>query len=279
MTALEPFRTIREGIPMRLLLSVAICLLLASCASSGQRKFYKEYVDVDSLTDIQTLAKGEEPTVVPTTNLHRDVKAAIAKGYVPIGGSSFNGPVDSESAIAKQARRYGAVYVLVSSRYTDTTSITTPLLLPDVQRTYGSGTISSGRSTATYSGTTTTYGTIAVPITSNERRYDQTTVYFVKSTRPVRFGIVPVDLSIEVRTQLERNSGAIVDIVTEGSPAFVANVIPGDVLIELDGVAVKNGQHARELMQTTPSSSTKSVIKVIRKGSQRLIELQLGEGQ
>jgi S1-C subfamily serine protease len=69
--------------------------------------------------------------------------------------------------------------------------------------------------------------------------------------------------------------GAVIDVVAEGSPAFVANVIPGDVLIELNGVAVTNAQHAIALMQAVPSTATKCTVKVLRKGRERVIEFPI----
>jgi serine protease Do len=262
---------------MRFCLSLLLCFLLVACAGSGQRKFYKEYVNIDELKEIETLAKGEEPTIVGSTDLQKDIAAARSKGYIPIGGASFNGRPDSEDAIAKYAKSWGAVLVLVSSKFTNTETTTTPLLLPSTQTSTTTGTIFSSQGSATVSGSTTTHGTVAVPITTTERRFDQVTVYFVKSTRKVRFGLFVADLPMELRVQLERNTGALIENVAEGSPAFVANVIPGDVLVELNGVAVTSGRQALELMQRVPSGSKTCVLKVIRKGTERTIELRLDE--
>lgn len=264
-------------IAMRLFFSCVICILLAACASSGQRKFYKEYVNIDELKDVQTLAKGEEPTITFATDLERDIKVARSKGYIPIGGASFNGTPDSESAITKHAKSWGAVLVLVSSKFTNTATTTTPLLLPSTQTTTGSGAIYGSQGSATFSGSTTTHGTVAVPITTTERRFDQVTVYFVKSTRKVRFGLFVADLPMDLRVQLERNTGALIENVSDGSPAFVANVIPGDVLVELNGVPVTSGQQAVELMQAVPAGSRTCRLKVIRKGTERTIDLRLDE--
>lgn len=262
---------------MRTFLALIGCLLLVACASSGQRKFYEEYVNIDELKEVQTLAKGEEPTIIFAADLQREIKIARSKGYIPIGGASFNGTPDSESAIAKHAKSWGAVLVLVSSKFTNTATTTTPLLLPTTQTTTGSGTIYSSQGSATLSGSTTTRGTVAVPITTTERRFDQATVYFVKSTRKVRFGLFVAELPIELRVQLERNTGALIENVSDGSPAFVANVIPGDVLIELNGVPVTSSQQAMQLMQAVPAGDKTCRLKVLRKGTERTIDLRLDE--
>lgn len=261
---------------MRHLLLLA-CIVVAGCASSGQRSYYQEFVNIDDLTEVQTLGKGEEPTIVITRDLAQDVKLARSKGYIPIGGASFNGTPDSEAAIAKHAKSWGAVLVLVNNRFTNTATTTTPLLLPSTQTTTGSGAISGNQGSYTFYGSTTTRGTVAIPITTTERRFDQVTIYFVKSTRKLRFGLFVADMPMDLRVQVERNSGALIENVAEGSPAFAANVIPGDVLIELNGTPVANGQHARQLMESVPPTSKTCKLTVIRKGTERVIELRLDE--
>ncbi|UUZ67957.1 PDZ domain-containing protein [Polaromonas sp. P2-4] len=102
-------------------------------------------------------------------------------------------------------------------------------------------------------------------------------MYFVKSTRKLKFGLFPIDLPPELRAKLERNTGALIDIVAEDSPAFAANVLPGDVLIELNGTIVLSAKHAGELMQAATPKEGKCMLKLIRNGTERSIELRLNE--
>lgn len=258
-------------------IATVACVLLSACAS-GYQQFYKPYVDAKTLPDVQTLAPGEKPKVFSSNDLQRDVKIARSRGFQPIGHSSFNGEIESERAVVQQAQQTGAVLVLVSSKFAETRSITTPLFMPNNQTTYSSGSVYGTYGAANYSGTSTTYGTTVVPITTQQQRYDQTAVFFVKSTRKLKFGLFPIDLPPELRSKLERNTGALIDIVAEESPAFAANVLPGDVLIELNGAIVLNAKHAGELMQAARPSDRKVQLKVIRNGAERVIELVLNEG-
>lgn len=125
---------------MRSRISVLAFLLLTACAS-GYQQFYKPYVDVKTLLDVQTLGQGETPKILVSNDLQRDVKGARSKGYQPIGASSFNGEIESEKAVVQQAQRVGAVLVLVNSKFTETRAITTPLFLPNNQTTYSSGSV------------------------------------------------------------------------------------------------------------------------------------------
>jgi len=76
-----------------------------------------------------------------------------------------------------------------------------------------------------------------------------------------------------MRTELERNTGALIDIVIEDTPAFYSNVMAGDVLVAIDGQLVKNGQHAHELMRALPESQPSSNFLVIRKGEEKSIKV------
>ncbi len=259
---------------MRLITTIVGCLVLAACAS-GYQRFYKPNVDAKTLPDVQLLKEGEMPKIFSSNDLNRDTKIAMSKNYLRIGASSFNGELESEQSVVNQAKAVGAVLVLVNSKFTDTRTITTPLFLPDNQTTYSSGTVYGAYGSANYSGSSTTYGTTVVPITTHQQRYDQGAVYFVKLTGKPKFGVMMLDLTPELRSKYERNTGALIDIVREETPAFIANVLPGDILIELNGTQVINADHASELMRSASPKDGKCILKVIRSGTEKSIELRL----
>jgi hypothetical protein len=263
----------REFLMSRITIIIA-CILLTSCAS-GYQQFYKPYVDARTLPDVKMLGEGEEPNIFTTNDLDRDAKIAISRGYRPIGTSSFNGKLGSKQEVIDQAKEIGAVLVLVNAKFAGTRTTTSPLFLPNNQTTYNSGSVYGTYGSANYTGTSTTYDTTVIPITTHQQRYDQTALYFVKSSKRPKFGLFLIDLSPELRLKYERNTGAIVNIVAEDSPAFKANVLPGDVLIELNGNPITNAKHAKELMESTSPNDGKCSLKVIHNGTEKLIELQL----
>lgn len=260
---------------MRLITISLSCLLLTACASSGFQQYYKPIVDTRTLTEVQLLEPGETPKIFSSNDLQRDVKVAISRGYRPVGQSSFNGEIESEKALMKQAQSVGAVLVLINSKFTENRKITTPVFVPNNQTTYSSGSVYGTSGSAMYSGTSTTYSSTVVPITTHQERYNQTAVYFVKSTRKLKVGLFLIDLPPDLRIKIEQNTGALIDVVAENSPAFVANVLPGDILVEINGTKILSVKHADDVIRATNPTDGKCTLKVIRNGTERQIELQL----
>lgn len=257
---------------MKILSIESIMLLfLISCAQSGYQKFYNPYLDTSTLTEVELLQPGQDPQVFGTDDFERDIRILRAKQYLVVGCSSFNGEYEDTKNAISQAKRIGATVVLVNSKYTNTQTSTSALFLPKNQRTYHSGTVYGGGIYGNYQGASNTYGNTVVPYTIHQRRYDQTAAYLVRSTRKMEFGIFVDDLTPTQRSDLERNLGAFVDLVIEDTPAFYSNLISGDVIIEIDGMVVKNGKHAVELLQQAKRSSPTSVLTIIRKG----VEIEL----
>lgn len=259
---------------MRTFIAILTALAMVGCAS-GYQQFYKPYVDAGTLNDVELLKPDEEPKVYGTNDFDRDTKALRSKQYVPVGYSSFNGKYEDESNVKAQAKRIGATVILVNSKYTNTQTTTSHLFLPNSSTTYHSGSVYSGGASGGYSGTSTTYGNTVVPITTHQMRYDQTAVFFVKSTKKPRFGVSLKNLSDDQRRALERNTGAIVDVVVEGSPAFFSNVLPGDILIKVNDSNVMDAKHASELMQGVSSATSSAVFTVIRNGKEQTITIKL----
>jgi PDZ domain-containing protein len=258
---------------MRVLFILLVAFVMAGCAS-GYQKFYKPRVDARTLRYVELLKPDEEPKVYGTKNFKRDINKLRSKLYIPIGHSSFNGEYEDESKVKAQAKRIGATLVLVNSKYTNTQTTTTPLFFPNSSTTYHSGSVYGSGGYGGYSGTSTTYGSTVVPITTHQRRYDQTAVFFVKSTKKPRFGIFFKNLSNEQRIALERNTGVIIGIVVEESPAFYSNVLPGDILIKVNDSDVRNGKHAHELLGKVSPNANSAVFTVIRKGKEQTITVK-----
>ena len=180
-----------------------------------------------------------------------------SKGYAVVGESGFNAEYEDPANAIKQAKAVGATVVLVNVEYTNTESSTTPLLLPDNRTTYFAG------------GSATTYGTMVVPISSNTRRYDQYGVFFVEWKERARFGIQGKDLTPKLRRKLERNTGMLIEVVVEDTPAFNANVIAGDVLIALDGKTIRDYEAAAKILGAVPESADSAVMTVLRNGEEK----------
>lgn len=274
---------------MRLALNFLFVIFISGCASNGYKDFYKPIRDVNSLTDIQKLEPDEEPIIITSNDLNKDIYTLRSKNYIPLGFSSFNGGKEDIENAKDQAKKIGATLILATSSYTNTQTSTSTLLLPDNKTTYHNGLTSSnttysnnygkeiGKSSSngSYIGTSTTYGTKAIPFTTSQRRYDQTAAFFVKSTKKLRFGLGTTDIPQEVRMQIKRNTGAMINIVFEDSPAFYANLFPGDVIISIDDIEIKDPDHGVEVMNSTPSGQKISQFKIIRDQEEKDVVINL----
>lgn len=249
-------------------------LSISGCATNSYQAFYTQNLTPDDMTKIDALKPGEEPKLLYSQDMDRDYKTLRSKNYVVIGHSSFNGGLEHTDNAIAQAKAVGASVILVNTKYTNTLTTNSTLLLPDNKTTYHSGNIyGSGGGYANYSGTSTTYGTTAVPYTTHQDRYDQSAYFLAKSNQKVRFGIGTAEIPPELRAEIERNTGALVDVVMEDMPAYVANIMAGDVLIAVDGRPVKNADHAGEVMRSVPAENKHSDLTIIRKGKERVIRV------
>jgi serine protease Do len=247
-------------------LLIVACAFLSTC--SGHKQFYKAYFDTKTMPDVQLLGEGEAPKLFSSDDLDRDVKVAVSKGFWPVGASSFNGPLGSDGEIVDQAKEVGAVLVLVKVRFSENRKITYPIFVPNNQTTYTSGTVYGNRGSASYSGTNTTYGSTVIPVDTVQQRYDQAAVFLVKVTKKAKFGVLFADLSQEDKKRYERNTGATADIIREESPAFLADIIPGDIIIEINSVKIINAKHAREFIKAENFKDGKNVVKILRNGKE-----------
>lgn len=274
---------------MKTLILLIAAISLTGCAQSGYKKFYKPYVDANTLTDVELISEDQEPEVFGSDNIKRDHYILLSKGYIAVGQSTFNGGHEDIKYAKAQAKSVGATVILASSQYTNTQTTTTTLLVPDNKTTYHSGSAYSNTSYdsayggyygnsstyGTYNGTSTTYATKAVPVTSQQRRYDQTAVYYVKSNKKYRIGVLYLDLTPEQRIQYERNTGIQIIVVVEETPAFYSNILAGDVLIAIDGDTVNNVIQAGEILDGIPATQNRTVFTVIRNGQEKNIQVKL----
>lgn len=272
---------------MKLIISMFFIAVLSGCASSGYKSFYKPILDVNNLSEVKMLGPDEEPKVLTSNDLKKDIYTLRSKNYIAIGSSSFNGGKESIENAVDQAKEIGATVILAKSNYTNTQTTTSTLLLPNNKTTYHNGLtssnstysnnygkkIGSSSSNGSYIGTSTEYGTQAVPFTSNQRRHDQSAVFFVKSTKKLRFGLGVTEIPQEIRRKIERNTGAMIDIVFEDSPAFYANLLPGDVIISIGDIEIKDPDHGVKVMNSTPTGQQSSAFKIIRDKEEKNITI------
>jgi S1-C subfamily serine protease len=110
---------------------------------------------------------------------------------------------------------------------------------------------------------------VIIPLTGNAA------VYFAKRSNSPRVGIIFRDLTNQDKKAIECNWGAFVRSVVEDTPAFYANILPGDVVIEISGNSIRNADSAyNALKQIEDSKGSIVAIKLIRNKSEREITIK-----
>ncbi|MBL0687181.1 MAG: PDZ domain-containing protein [Sulfurospirillum sp.] len=274
---------------------IIISIIFTGCATSGYKTFYKQYGTNEQLQQVKLnsnykfLEKGEEPQVYSTNNFDIDSKKLRARGYVPIGASSFNGVYENTKNAINQAKRIGATLVLINSSYTNTETRTSTLLLPDNKTTYSSGRSNTnatynsnngyngyGNANTNYYGSSTTYGTKAVPYTTNTRMYNQSAMYFIKNIKKLKFGVGCSDISREKRIELG-SRGVIINLIYENTPIYNSDILEGDIVIKMNGTNIKNYQEFNKILQNFDTSKD-CIWTIIRNNTKKDIKINFKKG-
>lgn len=232
---------------IRSVLTVVISLILAGCAT-GYKDFYKP-VSGATPEAIQTRRAAPPPTDPSVErSVPGDSEVIVAayrkRGYELIGFSMFNsGRSESEAAAIKQGQTVGADLVLIfNPQYTGSVTSNIPMTTPTSTTSYTNGSAtaygSGGTVTAYGNATTTTYGskTTYIPMTVN--RSDYGAAYFVKMH--FNLGAFVRDLNDAERQELQTNQGVVVLTIVDDTPAFRADILPGDIITAIDGERVPN---------------------------------------
>jgi PDZ domain len=222
--------------------ALVLTALLSACAS-GYSQFYQSAPGAtpELIANIRANPPPKTPQLEHAGGANgQTVFDAYARhGYALIGYSSFNsGHRESESSAASQGKRVGAdIVVIIDPRYTGSVTTSVPLTTPTSQTSYTTGTATaygpSGTATAYGNATTTTYGTQTTYIPMTAHRFDYGALYFVK--RHIVFGANIRDLNDDERRSLQSNRGVYVLSVVEGSPAYMGDVLSGDIITNFAG--------------------------------------------
>lgn len=186
---------------VRALIAALGFVALTACATNVQTF----YTPVPHRSDDAPLV-GEPELRPGSGDTSEDIAGMFSGGYELIGYSAYNGPEGNKAQEIDQAKKVGAQVVLYGVKYTDTAN------------------------TGAVGGTTfTRYGAFSFAVPTSVRRYDQVSLFFAKAPR-IGLGVAIRLIKPEEATQLGTNKGMRVTAVVRGSPAFDADVLPGDIL-------------------------------------------------
>lgn len=241
------------------LISVSLLLassLVAGCAS-GYSAFYKPAngATAEQIATLRAAPAPNQPQVERARSGDADklLDAYAKRGYIIIGSSLFNSarPESDDSAILQAKEIKADLVVILNPNYTGSITSAIPITTPTTSTTYSTASATAygrgGPVTAYGSGSSTTYGTTTNYIPMTVHRSDYGAVYFVK--QKFNFGAFFRDLNDSERQELQTNRGAVARLIVDGTPAFNADLLVGDIFVAIDGVAIASTQALSGLLR------------------------------
>jgi len=253
---------------------ITMSLLIFSCATiNPYAKFYKDRLGGKSVYDFpEFIISTDDPKLYTSSNLESDLEKLRMNNFVLIGYSSFNAGSVNQNLAIEHAKIIGASLILVTSKYTNTVSGNIPFELPNSEKSTTRASGSIGGDYFSGSSTTTTQTTKTYNIPYSTRKFDYGALYFIKN-KPLTLGIQMSDIPLELRKEIKRNRGVFVKLVMNDSPAFYADLIPGDVIIKVENTEINNSKEFKELLKNYKGQETR--FEIIRDGDVQILNIQL----
>lgn len=203
---------------MKLIGAAITALALCGCVTSVE-----DYYPADS--DASWVVPAHTHSVIVRTStghLRGDVAAMFTDGYGVLGYYYFSGPTPTiEQAIAT-ARQVGATAVVADASYTRAVASATPLTAALSEAAYAND-ADIGE------------GVGADHHAHPPGGYDRVAVLFAP-VRRIGFGYLPRLLTPREAQSTGTAQGVYVRAVYRGSPADQVGILPGDILIDINGV-------------------------------------------
>jgi hypothetical protein len=258
------------GIMRNWLVLILAAMTLAGCVNPYE-KFYQPVRE-----GAFVIPSTEEPMELPSSgDLKQDVRLMYQEGYGLIGSSGFNAAMADRAGAIAQAKKIGANRFIIEAKYRSTQSGMMPITTPTTSTSYTSGTVRSTGgyysglgSSASYSGTTTTYGSETTYIPYSVDRYEQHALYFGPLPRE-GLGAFMIPPTEETRQQAGTNKGYQILVIRRGSPEFRADMLPGDLIVTIGG---RDIVEPRDYWAAVAANYGRETEFVLYRGSARIVK-------
>lgn len=258
---------------------VCAVALFSGCATNPFGEFYQSYTNGMSVAVQQRLLPSGPQTqfISAVPQNHKDESRRLAeRGFICIGFSGFVGGEPTQSQLIEQAKKVGADVVIHTSNYSHTEQGVRAVQTYQPGQNYKTQVYGSGGS-GTYSGTFTTKtpGTLHTDYIPYQERVHEYGVSYWRRMKPGIFGANFAPIPDDLRSSLQRNTGAFVDLVVQDGSAFKANILRGDIIIQLADKPVATMEEFIGLLGSY--AGQKVAVKVIRGTRTIDIDVQLGQ--
>lgn len=218
-----------------------LCILIISgCASNPPVEFENPFIKFYNQNYDGILPKTAEVEIIEVESYEDPIiYELLGQGYQQIGSSSFIGRKYDLELATEHAKNVGATIVVYYAEFEseNPTSIT----------------LSSG---LTYY--------------SDNARYRHEATYLIKENiYDLKHGLYWEVLTINEKQLYQTNFGLKINQVIYNFPAFDAGVIPGDIVLQVDGIKMITLEDAEKIDYT----KSPNIMKILRSGS--IIELEI----
>ena len=222
----------------------SLLLLVAACSNPFKETYVSKLERWPSGQVDRLLPPEGEARLVTSLDIKGDAQRMFENGYLLLGRSTFRGTTVNFREATEVADDIGASVVMVEKKYAETVTESVPMSEWIPERTVTikeRGVITSGPDRGqTYENEKTKtlvgeFRTTYVPQTTEY--YDFAATYWAK-LKPSIFGVIVTELDAEARRSIESNRGVLVKAVIGDSPAFVADLLSGDVITAFGGEGI-----------------------------------------
>lgn len=218
----------------------------------------------------------QQTKISPSTgDLDADLGEMYRKGLVPIGYSLFESTNDQTRDGERWAKEIGASDVIFGVDLKSTRSFSVPITMPNTTTSMTSGTASATGSRGTvfgnFNSTTTTTGsqTSWLPVTTS--RFSKSAIYFAIEPK-FGAGIYSRQISNEDMQKLGTRFAIAVRFVRDFSPAYYADILPGDIILKINGKPAELSTWWNEILDAEPDN-----LEIVRNGRPATITLTVPE--
>ncbi|MDP6987668.1 MAG: PDZ domain-containing protein, partial [Phycisphaerales bacterium] len=106
-------------------------------------------------------------------------------------------------------------------------------------------------------------------------RYSHQVMYWAPYQGTPATGVSPRDLSSDETTRFGRNTGAVVYIVANGTPAFYANILAGDLIIQINETPITSAKDYTDYVLSNRGKEV--VVLLVRNGEAKEVKLRISD--
>jgi len=189
------------------LLSMTACVVNYTDSDyNPYKKFYKGMSRTEVEADSSLIISGAELLLLEGKDIQKDSEWYLSNGYKNIGITSFEDDQTDLKYAMEYAKSLHATMILVYRQYSRTKA-----------------------------GSVTYFPLSFMGITQDNSvdRFNFIVTYWIKAKPPI-FGAGLIDLTQEQKLKIQSNKGAFLSYIVKGSPAYNANIIPGDIVLRIN---------------------------------------------